>query len=323
MIALLAPFLATTPFPAASAHPLAPAALDLSLSDPITATWRTPAVRPTGVSLTPRLSPPCTPLSGPTPVPSADGWIETRYTYRCEGGLQGRTVHIDGLAAAPVDVVLTLHHPDGRTERTLLTAARPAAALEAPRGTIAAFFVLGVAHLAGGPDHLLLVIGLVVAFGPTRRLVRAVTAFTIGHSAALALSAAGLAPAAAPAVEVAIAASLVGLALELLREADAPGTGWLATRPVAVCVAVGLLHGAGLAGGLSAAGLPPATVLRALVGFNAGVEVAQLAVIAAVGVAWACAPSLRRIGRTIPAYGLGAVSAAWVIERVGVWAGVW
>src|SRR4029079_10648430 len=83
-------------------------------------------------------------------------------------------------------------------------------------------------------------------------------------------------------VEPAIALSIAYVAVENLT------TSRLQTRRVALVFAFGLLHGLGFAGALSALALPRSQFLVALVGFNAGVEAGQLAVVALALAA--CAP---------------------------------
>jgi hypothetical protein len=148
------------------------------------------------------------------------------------------------------------------------------------------FIVEGVVHIWHGYDHLaflgLLLLPAVLrrssARSPDRpaavvwRIARIVTAFTVAHSVTLCLSALGFIDLPSAPVEAAIAASIVvaGL-LSLLPRAAALGT------PLAF--GFGLVHGLGFAsalGGLGASGR-----LVSLAGFNIGVELGQLAVVAA------------------------------------------
>jgi len=300
-------------------HPLAPAALEIDVlgtGSPAVAElrFRTPTARPAGVRLQPRLDGPCD-VALHAPV-VADGWLVSRRTWTCED-LATLDVVVDGLERAPVDVVLTVRERDHQTRR-LLTSDRPRVPLLEPAAPWTAFFGLGVTHLIEGLDHVLLVVGLALLLGPTRRLVVALTSFTVGHSVTLGLVAAtGGGPAAW--IEVAIAASLVWLALELVAEdvRRAPTLpGFLVRHPGALCGAIGLLHGAGFGGALSDLGLPRQDVVGALLLFNLGIEAGQLAVVAAVAlVAW-MVPGLRRVGRLPPAYLIGTLAVAWTLTRL-------
>ncbi len=301
----------------AAAHPLAPAALDVDLLDAHHAemSWRTPTARPSGVRLVPRLDGGCETV--PQAPEVGGGWLTSRRAVTCPGGFQSAAVVIDGLSEAPVDVVLTVRHADGTEARRLLTSDRPSVPLLEPATPWTAFFGLGITHLLEGLDHVLLVLGLALLLGPTRRLVGALTAFTVGHSVTLAIVALGGGGATAL-VEVGIALSLVWLALELVAEEErAPDArpGFLVRWPGALGLGIGLLHGAGFGGALLELGLPRQDVVGALLLFNVGIEVGQLLIVAGLGLLLALVPPLRRVRRILPAYVVGSVAMAWAIER--------
>ncbi|MFO0744833.1 MAG: HupE/UreJ family protein [Myxococcota bacterium] len=222
-------------------------------------------------------------------------------------------------------LVLEVVSPDG-VRTAVLDAAHPRASLSAPADGLAVFgqwLGLGVEHLATGLDHVLLVLGLCALIGFRARLIAALTAFTLGHSLSLALAATGLVTLPPAAVEVAIAATLVLLGLELATRPAAPGRarpGPLARWPWAGGVAIGLVHGLGFAAALRALGLPDAHVGGALVGFNLGLELAQLAFVAALGLAVLTARRLARGTTRWPiasaaGWLIGIAGAAWVLDR--------
>jgi hypothetical protein len=130
----------------------------------------------------------------------------------------------------------------------------------------------------------------------------------------------GLASVPSRPVEALIAASVLALAVELARDGGRPTL--LRRFPWAMAVAFGLLHGFGFAGALAAAGLPAADVPLALVSFNAGIELGQLAFVGAVLAAGALAGRSRPAIAARPAvYAMGILSAFWCFERVAVWLG--
>lgn len=190
--------------------------------------------------------------------------------------------------------------------------------------TLGDYLTLGFEHIAGGLDHLAFVAGLLlllVAAGTERRwrrLVGAITAFTLGHSLSLGAATLGLpAPGGAP-VEVLIALSVVVLAAEVVHTwRGAPGLA--ARHPALIAAAFGLLHGLGFAGALAELGLPGQAVALPLLGFNLGVELGQLVAVAVLLlIAGAFAPLLRDRGRSaglVAAYALGITAAAWTIQR--------
>ena len=133
---------------------------------------------------------------------------------------------------------------------------------------------LGFVHiLPRGLDHSLFVLGLFLLTPQVRTLLAQVTVFTLAHSISLGLAMFGLVNAPASIVEPLIALSIAYVGVENLVQST------LSRRRLWLIGAFGLLHGLGFAGVLSAISLPPSQWLPALAGFNAGVELGQLAVL--------------------------------------------
>jgi hydrogenase/urease accessory protein HupE len=141
--------------------------------------------------------------------------------------------------------------------------------------TFIRYVTVGFTHIVPlGADHILFVLGLYL-FGSTwRPLLIQVTAFTVAHSITLALGLAGLVEVPASIVEPLIALSIVYVAVENITTTQMPV--W---RPVVV-FCFGLLHGLGFASVLQEIGLERGDYVLGLVGFNIGIELAQLSVIA-------------------------------------------
>src|SRR5262249_20304821 len=121
--------------------------------------------------------------------------------------------------------------------------------------------------------------------------------------------------------EVAIALTIFVLAVELARGPD--GRPSLLRRfPWAMACAFGLLHGFGFAGALREAGLPPGDVPRALLSFNVGIELGQLAFVAsALAVVSAMRGVRARIpawAALVPAYAMGSMAVLWCLERAAL-----
>jgi HupE / UreJ protein len=137
------------------------------------------------------------------------------------------------------------------------------------------YIALGFTHiLPKGLDHVLFVLGIFLLSRKVRPILMQVSAFTVAHSITLGLSMYGLVSVSPTIVEPLIALSIAYIAIENL---------WLASvRPwrVGLVFGFGLLHGLGFAGALKEVGLPRSEFVTALLGFNAGVELGQLAVIA-------------------------------------------
>jgi hypothetical protein len=96
------------------------------------------------------------------------GALVVRGTLRCEGGLQGRTLAIDGLESTVTDVIVRIHHADGRLESHLLKPVNPSVTLGAQTTgwqRSFSYMRLGIEHILLGVDHLLFVLGLLHGFG--------------------------------------------------------------------------------------------------------------------------------------------------------------
>ncbi len=140
--------------------------------------------------------------------------------------------------------------------------------------TAGRYLALGFWHIVPeGLDHILFVLGLFLLSAHWRPLLWQVSAFTLAHTLTLALSTYGLVSLPSRVVEPLIAVSIAYVAIENL---------WLRElkpwRP-ALVFAFGLLHGLGFAGVLGELGLPENERLAALLAFNVGVELGQLAVL--------------------------------------------
>jgi hypothetical protein len=144
---------------------------------------------------------------------------------------------------------------------------------------IGQFVRLGLEHILTGYDHLAFLVALIVASRRLRSLLGVVTAFTLAHSLTLGYAALrsvdGRAPLVSPRlVELAIALSIAYVACDnLIRRAP--------RAPWGSAFGFGLLHGLGFAGFLGEALAGEPLVVSALFGFNAGVELGQIAVVVA------------------------------------------
>jgi hydrogenase/urease accessory protein HupE len=248
----------------------------------------------------------------------AQGAAIQTWTVRAPA-LRGQSLRIAGLEATMTDTLVRIEFADGTTWTQRLTPRQPSAVIperEEPMAVAGTYLKLGVEHILTGVDHLLFVLGLLVLSGRSWRLLDTVTAFTVAHSATLALAVLGLVHVPPAPVEAVIALSIAFVAVEILRSrAGRPG---LAARsPWIVAFAFGLLHGFGFAGALGEVGLPVENIPLALLFFNVGVEIGQLAFIAAVFcLAWLFRRARGRWLELIPPYVMGTVAMFWVFQRV-------
>lgn len=251
-------------------------------------------------------------------------FLELTLTYECGPGplvLRDETVFPDDpqhealvhVAWAGGDQALVLRR--GRQEATLGVAPSLGA-------VIGIFLWEGVLHFATGYDHVLFLLSLVLAAGfvSRRRGLRAalrdvalvVTAFTLGHSVTLIAAALQLVVLPARPVEVAIAASIVVVALLNVWRPERRGPlPWIAGG-------FGLIHGFGFSSVLAELGLPPGRAVTALLSFNVGIELGQLAFVAvALGpLAWAARfEGYGRFVRTSSVI-IAALALVWVMQRL-------
>lgn len=237
------------------------------------------------------------------------------YQASCPGGLDRAVASVSGLGTELEEAVV--HWRVGeRSHAVVLTAAAPRAGLPRALDTgaaLAGMFRAGLAHIAGGLDHLLFLALLVLGLRRLGPLLWAETAFSLSHGVAFALTATGLVRVPAAPVEALIALSLVLLALEVGPRRE------LAPRSAAVmALGFGAVHGLGFAGGLRELGVPEEHVAAAIVGFGAGVEVGQLAFVL---VAWAALAAARRALARWPAGALaprlGAAASTALVLAAG------
>jgi hydrogenase/urease accessory protein HupE len=259
-----------------------------------------------------------------------DGAYVERRTIRRDGGLAGQAVSIEGLSATSTDVLVRVESLEGAIQTERLSPTKTSFAIQAVPGSgevAATYLRLGIEHILFGFDHLLFVLALVILVRDWRRVAITVTAFTIAHSITLAAATLGFLNVPGPPVEATIALSIMLVSVEILNARR--GKPSLTARvPWLIAFSFGLLHGFGFAGALAELGLPQHAIPVALLFFNLGVEIGQLAFVAAVltgGALFRTAMALRLkpalIQRTvnrpdvIAAYAIGTVAAFWLIER--------
>jgi hydrogenase/urease accessory protein HupE len=141
----------------------------------------------------------------------------------------------------------------------------------------------GFLHILSGFDHLLFVLCLMLIAQGKRALFLTITGFTLGHSITLGLASLNMVNVHINVVEVLIALSIVMLIVEITKAAFGGYPQSVIWRyPVIVSLGFGLLHGFGFASALGEFGLPANMKISALVFFNIGIELGQLAFIVIV-----------------------------------------
>jgi hydrogenase/urease accessory protein HupE len=304
------------------AHPLAPSLLELSenAEGKVDVLWKTPKSGSDGEMLTPDLPRHC--VSSAEPVVETVGTgVVRRWEADCgDAGLVGAQIGILGLRDAKANVVLRVKLAEGALVQTVL---KPGTTeFTVPGGqqksrAVLDYLTLGFEHILSGIDHLLFVLGLIVLVAGDRRLIGLITAFTIGHSLSLSLAAFGWVRIPPTPVDILIASTIFLLGIELVR---GDRDGFLRKRPWSMTLLFGFLHGLGFAGALVQIGLPQNEMVLALLSFNIGIELGQLAFVAVV---LGNGALLLRLGTRWPrwsekvlAYGIGSLACYWIVERI-------
>ena len=185
---------------------------------------------------------------------------------------------------------------------------------------------LGMQHIKEGTDHLLFLLALLLpamllvkgkkwgGFGGTRysiiRLLKIVTAFTIGHSVTLLVGALGWLRLSAQPVEILIAVSILVSAIHAIYPIFPGGEMYVAAG-------FGLIHGLAFASALANLHLSAGAMALSILGFNLGIEFMQLFVVIVI-MPWLVLLSLTKWYKFIRITGAtlaGIAALAWIWER--------
>jgi HupE/UreJ protein len=243
-------------------------------------------------------------------------------------GLTG-TLKVEQLGERYSGAVIQLTRADGKRQSFTLTAGNPSvtfgpgggASLSAVTDLMRAYIAIGFEHILLGIDHLLFVLGLIWLVRSRWMLVKTITSFTVAHSITLAAATLGWVGVPEQPVNAAIALSIVFLGVEIIK-LQRGQIGLTVRHPWVVAFAFGLLHGFGFSSALTKLGLPQDSILMALLSFNIGVEIGQVAfVFVVLAVQWAHrAMEVHFHPRLdpVPAYVIGAVAMFWFIGRMSM-----
>lgn len=174
-----------------------------------------------------------------------------------------RQIVILGAAADAPQAVLT-------AERTEVSVTGPPPSLP---DVILEYTYSGIEHIFIGYDHIAFIIGVLLWASRVWPVIKVATSFTVAHSITLSLAVLGVVDIPGEIIEPLIAASIVFVAVENFVSRDMERR-WKYT------FVIGLIHGFGFAGVLREFGLPDGALATALVAFNLGVEIGQVAIIA-------------------------------------------
>jgi hypothetical protein len=195
--------------------------------------------------------------------------------------------------------------------------------------TIGLFAHEGALHIWGGPDHLLFLLTLLLPGLMLHRpsdtdnagkhtaawfALQVITAFTLAHSITLLASVLEVISLPSDWIEVTIALSIMLSACLNLQKR-------IRISHWKLALVFGLIHGMGFANGLRELGLSPHYFIETVLAFNIGVELGQIAAVAAVGipVIWlAKETSTKQRIMTYGSIGVLLVSFIWLVQRLMV-----
>ena len=239
-------------------------------------------------------------------------YLSEKISLQCSDSIKGKDIFIKGLSILN-DALVTIKFLDGERYEGLVSVKDskltiPQELQVFPTG----YFMLGVEHLIGGPDHLLFVFGLLFIVFGWQNLIKTITAFTLAHSITLGLSVLEIVSLPSVTIEALIALTIIYLALEIKDEKNNKSTPWL------MAFGFGLLHGFGFAGALSEIGIANEQLLLSLLFFNIGIEIGQLIMIPLFLISiWLLQKVKFNFSVTkLSSYAIGGMGSFWLIERV-------
>ena len=311
-------------------HEARPAYLEIkeTAADTYNLLWRTPILSGIRLPVALKLPDGVHDLNEPIIQQLPDSLIERRTIRTGEGELAGKRIEFSGLQLTITDVLVRIQTRDGRDTTTLVRPSQPwidVARKQSLVSIMGTYLLHGIQHISLGVDHLLFVLGLLLIVKDRWMLVKTVTAFTVAHSLTLALATFGnVIPPAAP-LNVAIALSILFLGPEIVR-AWRGQTSLTIRNPWIVAFVFGLIHGFGFAGAITEAGLPYSQLPLALLSFNLGVEIGQLAFVFLILLLERSFRQLEilwpRWAEMLPGYTVGSLGAFWTIQRTAILIGI-
>ncbi|NVK41341.1 MAG: HupE/UreJ family protein [Oceanospirillaceae bacterium] len=289
--------------------------------------WKTPSHGDSVLDIEPVMPVACR-LNGAIEQQQMPEALLRRGRLQCTDGLAGKTVSIRGLDATAIDVVVRVHHRDGRLEQHLI---RPVSSQLTLNGMtslaqrLLTYAGLGFERLLLGAEQLLFVLGLMLIASGRGARTMTIAAFTLAYGAVLALQVLNIISLPLPPLNVTIALGLMALGPEMLRRLRGEES-FALHHPWVVALVFGFPHGAALAGGLNGAALPVDEVVPALAMFIIGVEFGLLSFVLLLVLLGRLFRVLQihwpRYIAILPGYLVGSLGAYWTLQRLLVLLGM-
>ncbi len=207
-------------------------------------------------------------------IPALPREVALTFTFFPQLGARHTVLGVFEARGQTHEVTFTEGEPDYLFDTSFAaTDAGPQRSATPLAATLARFLRLGISHIFLGYDHICFLLALIVVsrFG---ELVKIITSFTVAHCITLILAALKIITLPSRLIECGIALTIVYVAAENLWRKNTTHR-WMLT------FSFGLIHGFGFANVLGGLGLPREATIRCLLAFNVGVELGQLAIVAA------------------------------------------
>lgn len=267
-------------------------------------------------------------------VASDPRFVAVEWQLQCAAPLTRAVLDFRGFFAVDQrhEAIVTVHAPGAPADAIVVRAAEPVLRVQLGEAMgLAGWIAAGVDHIWEGRDHVSFVLALLLVvmlvrggagwqtrppLATLRRTATIITAFTVAHSLSLIAASLGWLSLPSRLVESLIAVSILYTAIENLVR---PDVRWR----FVLTFGFGLVHGLGFASVLQVM-LPPDHVIGPLLGFNVGVEIGQLVIVAiALPMAWLAARELgaeryRRVAMPAVSIAIALFAIKWLIERVFV-----
>jgi hydrogenase/urease accessory protein HupE len=282
--------------------------------------WKQPTMGEFAVHLVPHISNGWLEFAPAAQYATSDFLIKTWTAATQEKDPLSRcTITIEGLDETITDVFVRVYLSENRQLNAIVKPADPSLVLQfGPHGAQSAltYLELGMRHILTGMDHLLFVVGLTLIVRNRWMLLKTISAFTVAHSITLAVATLFHVAPPTAILNTLIALSVFFLGPEIVRR-QRGGTSLTMRHPWVVAFVFGLLHGFGFASGLLSLGLPNSEIPLALLMFNFGVELGQIAFIVLI-LALVRAFRMMEIRwprpiAALPTYAVGVLGAFWTI----------
>lgn len=226
------------------------------------------------------------------------------------------------------DHYITLSFPSGHYEINLNASAKdfPGVPMRSLGGIVDYFLIvafrfiwMGILHIWGGYDHVLFLLSVVLLARSIKQILLLVTSFTLAHSITLILAGLNILTLSPKIVEPTIAVTIVFMALRNLYSLRNSHEARPASNErVALTFGFGLIHGLGFASALANTTIPQKFFVPALLSFNIGIEMGQLAILAvALPALWYIDQTSYRLRiLTYFSYSVCAMACFWILVRV-------